>query len=91
MKFIIYFFVLIISIVQLTHSETPKKKEIKIDNRIICMKGKKGAKLTEIDFVGVTRTSIDLQTFLKQFKRPHQLPEEKQVSWISPKFIKGKF
>ena len=60
MKFI-SLIVLICFLAQLSSSANSKKKQIKVDNRLICMKGKKGAKLNEIEFVGIARTSVDLQ------------------------------
>ena len=83
-------FVALFVLFQLAAAAGPKKKEPKIDNRIICVKGKKGAKLSEIEYVGVTRTSVDLQAFMRQFSHSHVVPKENKKSFLpSPKFVKG--
>lgn len=82
-------FIAVFVLFHLAASAGPKKKEIKVDNRIICVKGKKGAKLSEIEYVGVTRTSVDLQAFMRQFSHSHVVPRENKKSFLpSPKFVK---
>ena len=91
MKFVYLIVSIVFVLFQLAASAgAPKKKEIKVDNRIICVKGKKGAKLSEIEYVGVSRTSVDLQAFMRQFSHSHVVPRENKKSFLpSPKFVKG--